>query len=76
MQNINKQQPTLTLHLTLEEVNAILSALGEQPYVKVFQLVQKIQQQASGQLEQKNSHDGSDAIVEHTELVKNGQGGT
>lgn len=38
------------LTLTLDEVNTILSALGEQPYAKVFQLVQKIQQQASEQL--------------------------
>ncbi len=42
---------TITLHLTLDEVNATLTALGEQPYIKIFQLVQKIQHQASGQLE-------------------------
>ncbi len=49
MPNTNK---TLTLQLTLEEVNKILSALGNQPYVEVYPLVQKLQQQARGQVQQ------------------------
>jgi hypothetical protein len=46
MQNQNE----LTLHLTLEEINTLLTALGDRPYVQVFGLVQKIQQQAGGQV--------------------------
>ena len=41
----------LQLTLTVEEVNAVLEALGQQPYVKVFQLIDKIQQQAAEQLQ-------------------------
>lgn len=40
----------ITLSLSIEEVNNILALLGNQPYVQVFGLVQKIQQQASTQL--------------------------
>jgi hypothetical protein len=38
------------LTLTIAEVNQILEALGEKSYKDVFQLVSKIQQQASAQL--------------------------
>jgi hypothetical protein len=41
----------IKLVLTLDEINQILSALGSQPYKDVFQVVNKIQQQAQAQLE-------------------------
>lgn len=44
----NQQEPTLTL--TLDEINTLLTALGDRPYVQVFGLVQKIQQQAAAQV--------------------------
>jgi hypothetical protein len=40
----------IQLTLTLAEVNHILEALGEKSYKDVFQLVSKIQAQASAQL--------------------------
>lgn len=40
----------IELQLTLAEVNQILAALGEKSYKDVFQLVNKIQAQASAQL--------------------------
>lgn len=43
-------QPPLTFQLTVEEVNTILEALGKQPYVTVYQLIQKLHEQAQGQL--------------------------
>ena len=43
----------IQLSLSLEEANMILEALGSQPYVRVHQLVNKIQQQAQAQLQQK-----------------------
>lgn len=43
---------TIHLTLSLDEANLILEALGAQPYVRVHQLVQKIQQQAQAQLQQ------------------------
>jgi hypothetical protein len=44
----NMQEIQLTL--TLAEVNQILAALGEKSYKEVFQVVSKIQAQASAQL--------------------------
>ena len=41
----------IKLVLTLDEINQILAALGSQPYKDVFQLVNKLQQQAQAQLE-------------------------
>ncbi len=40
----------ITLELTIDETNAILAGLGQQPYIKVVDLVQKIQQQGASQL--------------------------
>ncbi len=45
---------TIKLELTVEEVNQILEGLGEMPFNKVFQLIQKIQQQAAVQLNGQN----------------------
>jgi hypothetical protein len=54
----------LQLTLTLEEINAVLEALGQQPYVKVFQLIDKIQQQAAEQLQP----NGKPALNAHAEI--------
>ena len=42
----------LYLHLTLDETNLLLEALGQMPYIQVHQLIAKIQQQASEQLQE------------------------
>lgn len=42
----------ISLKLTMEETNKIMTALGNLPYVQVFELISKIQQQASGQIQQ------------------------
>ncbi|MEL7145252.1 MAG: hypothetical protein AAFO69_02705 [Bacteroidota bacterium] len=39
----------MNLKLTVDEVNTILSALGNMPYSQVFQLVAKVHQQAAEQ---------------------------
>ena len=41
----------ITLTLTLNEINLIMSALGNAPYVQVAELVGKVKQQAQSQLE-------------------------
>ena len=41
----------IQLSLTLEETNTVLEALGQMPYARVYQLVQKIQQQATEHLQ-------------------------
>jgi hypothetical protein len=40
----------ITLEVSLEEVNQILTALGKEPYMSVFQLIHNIQTQAQSQL--------------------------
>lgn len=41
---------TIQLTLTLDEVNQILDALGQQSYIQVYQLIASIQRQANDQL--------------------------
>ena len=41
----------IKLKLKIEEIDAVLTALGDQPYVKVAELVVKIRQQALPQYE-------------------------
>ncbi len=40
----------INLRVSLDDANLILDALGQQPFAKVFTLVNKIQQQASEQI--------------------------
>ena len=57
----------LKFTFTLDEINLILESLGEQPYVKVSQLIAKIQQQASTQLQEVQS-DSAQANIAKTNL--------
>jgi hypothetical protein len=41
----------MTLDLTVNEINMILQALGNAPYAQVFELVQKIREQAQSQIQ-------------------------
>lgn len=41
---------TLEIEVTIDEANIILEGLGQLPFVKVYELIAKIQQQASKQL--------------------------
>ena len=40
----------ISLELSAEEINLLLEGLGSMPFVKVYALIGKIQQQASDQL--------------------------
>jgi hypothetical protein len=40
--------------LTIDEINKILGALGQQPYIHVFELINTIQQQVTEQLKGKS----------------------
>jgi len=42
----------MKLDLTINEINAIMQALGNMPYAQVFELVQKIREQAQAQINQ------------------------
>lgn len=40
----------MTLNLTTEQVNQVLNALAQQPYIQVHELINTIQQQGDRQL--------------------------
>ena len=42
----------IKLSLTIEEVNGVMQALGNMPYVQVAALVEKVRSQAAPQVEQ------------------------
>ena len=50
----------MKLDLTIQEINLILQALGNAPYAQVFELVQKIRDQAQQQLPQQGDVNASD----------------
>ena len=50
----------IELTLSVAEVNKILEALGEKPFVEVFQLISKIQQQAGAQLQGNDGQPAND----------------
>ena len=41
----------MTLDLTLEQINVIMSALGNAPYIQVAPVIAEIQKQAAPQVE-------------------------
>jgi hypothetical protein len=41
----------MTIDLTINEINVVLQALGNAPYVQVFELVHKIREQVQPQVE-------------------------
>ncbi len=45
----------ITLQMTTDEANLILEALGNLPFVKVYSLIGKIQEQARQQLNENDS---------------------
>ena len=49
---MNMQNPNLNFELTIEETNLVLEALGQLPFVRVFNLIGKLQDAARGQVEQ------------------------
>lgn len=40
----------IELHLSIDEVNTVLEALGQLPFIRVYTAIEKIQQQAAQQL--------------------------
>ncbi|MEM9686415.1 MAG: hypothetical protein AAF934_05775 [Bacteroidota bacterium] len=65
----------ITLELTVEEANTILAALGQQSYIKVVDLIQKIQGQGASQLDRSKAKDFTKKPkeVKNAILSKNGQ---
>lgn len=46
----------VNLTLTINELNLVLEALGNQPYIRVYELIGKLQDQARAQLNGSASH--------------------
>lgn len=65
----------ITLELTIDEANIILGSLGQQPYVRVSDLIQKIQAQGVLQLKHNKTADlmGSQTNLKEIEATKNGK---
>ncbi len=49
--NAPKPAPEIALHLSLDEVNLLLEAVGALPFARVFNLVSRIQSQAAEQIQ-------------------------
>lgn len=57
---------TINLEFTIDEVNAVLAALGQMPFAQVAPLVEKIRQQASPQvqvIQEKNAQAQATAVA-------------
>lgn len=61
------EEEKVNLQLTIAEANLILEALGTQPYVKVYQLVAMIQEQATAQLNQRVNGSAGEMALPATE---------
>jgi histidinol dehydrogenase len=74
----------MKLELTTEQINQILNALAEQPYIQVHELIATIQQQGNAQLQEQSngfqeSQPAQGEVQEHLaevalETVTNGNG--
>ncbi len=49
----------MKLELTTEQVNEILNSLAQQPYIKVYDLINEIQKQAHTQLSDNENYQNS-----------------
>jgi hypothetical protein len=47
---MKKENPLIHLELSIDEVNLILNALGQLPYVQVVTTLENLRRQAEGQL--------------------------
>ena len=52
----------IKLSLTIEEVNGVMQALGNMPYVQVAALVEKVRSQAAPQVEQAVEAAGKEVV--------------
>ena len=46
---MTNEKPVIQLELTIDEVNLVLTALGQLPYVQVVGILENIRKQAEGQ---------------------------
>lgn len=49
---------TIKLELEVEDTNLILEALGQLPFVRVYQVINRIQEQARAQIQEQQQAEG------------------
>lgn len=64
MSNNHAPLKEITLQVSIEEANTILEALGQMPFVKVYALINKIQEQAGQQVNASSNMSAHDASRE------------
>ena len=47
----------ITINFSVDEINIVLNALSNRPYMEVYQLIEKIQSEGNKQLEESSEHD-------------------
>jgi hypothetical protein len=55
-----QQRMTIKLELEVEETNLILEALGALPFVRVYQVISRIQEQARAQVQAAEKPEGEE----------------
>lgn len=65
----------MKLEVTTEQVNQILNALAQQPYIEVHELIASIQQQGQAQLNALNAQPESNTQTQLAEEVIESQNG-
>lgn len=71
--NIPIDQKEFVVTLSLGDINQILSALGNLPYVQVYQLIQDIRQQTERQLMAEYPENGQSNTLVHESNSKHSQ---
>lgn len=61
----------INLILTIDEANLVLEALGNLPFVRVFNLIGKVQEQSSQQIDKENQSNEEDTVKNSTEDLPN-----
>ena len=59
----------IQLSVTIDEANLILEALGNLPFTKVYELIGKIQEQASEQLAAENGQTNQNGVEQKSPTV-------
>ncbi len=67
-----KPNQKMKLNLTTEQVNQILNALAQQPYIQVHELITTIQQQGATQM--KNGQQDHSEVKQPQELIPQSNG--
>ncbi|MFQ5587903.1 MAG: hypothetical protein ACE5F7_03600 [Nitrospiria bacterium] len=68
--NQNETPQTITLEVSIDEANLVLEGLGHIPFARVYALVNKLQAQASGQLNAASPNGVTQKVEEAQTVLK------